>query len=86
MLAFLICGFGLRGGRVLALIESLKVGDLGVDRSEVLFDDVGQFGDLNRPIVEDSFPLCNCTTVMSVVSPDTEWCSPYVAPASLAFP
>jgi hypothetical protein len=57
---------------MLALIEGLEVGDLGVDRGEVLFDNVGQFGDLDRPVVKDGFPLCDYTTVMLVFSPETE--------------
>lgn len=38
--------------RLVGFVERLEVGELLVDRSDVVFDNVGKFGDFDRSIVE----------------------------------
>ena len=42
--------------------ESLQPGDLIVQRCEVLFDDIRQLGNLNRPVVEKRLSLGHCSS------------------------
>lgn len=59
MCALLIGRFGLRRGWMLALVEVFEIGDLGIDGGEVLLDNVGQFSDFHRSVVEDGLSFCN---------------------------
>lgn len=68
---------------MLRLGYSRQIVDLRIKGGKVLFDDIGQFCNLNRPIVEDSFSFCDCARQC--------WASDrlvdaYVEPTSPAFP
>lgn len=55
MLAFLIGRAWVGGGGMAGLGQLLQGRDLGVESGKVLFDDIGEFGDLDRSVVKDCF-------------------------------